>query len=70
MSKSDDEYDPEDKAWLDAFSEQMSRPGPNEEEFFRKIREQQLGVGLDEEGNLIWGDGTRGPRPGLNRDRS
>lgn len=39
--------------WLDKFAEQMALPGEQEEEFFERRRLLQLGVGLDEKGNLF-----------------
>lgn len=45
---------PEEKdVWMASLTEHMSRPGPEEEAFFRARREQGLGVGLDEEGRIV-----------------
>ena len=38
---------------LDAFIDKIAAPGPNEEAFFEERRRKGLGVGLDENGNLI-----------------
>lgn len=38
---------------LDAFIDKVAAPGPNEEAFFEERRRKGLGVGLDENGNLI-----------------
>ena len=38
---------------LDAFIDKMATPGPNEEVFFEDRRRKGLGVGLDENGDLI-----------------
>ncbi|MBW6419652.1 hypothetical protein [Celeribacter sp. PS-C1] len=38
---------------LDAFVAAMSKPGPGEEKFFSDRRRRGVGVGLDEDGNLI-----------------
>lgn len=45
--------DAEYTAWSDRFIELMSKPGPNEEAFFAERRRLGLGVGLDENGNLV-----------------
>ncbi|QFT32205.1 hypothetical protein FIV00_17070 [Labrenzia sp. THAF82] len=39
--------------WLDKFTERMVLPGEHEEAFFARRRELKLGVGLDENGNLV-----------------
>ncbi|WP_417671821.1 hypothetical protein [Roseibium sp.] len=41
------------KLWLDDFTERMAHPGPQEEEFFARRRQLNLGAGLDENGNLV-----------------
>lgn len=56
MSGSRIQSDPERDAWLDTLIEKMGKPSPEEEEFFRKRREQLLGVGLDEKGKLVRAD--------------
>ncbi|WP_282026293.1 TA system antitoxin ParD family protein [Limimaricola cinnabarinus] len=48
------ELTPEEKSvWLDRFTDLMGEPGPEEEAFFADRRRRGLGVGLDEEGNLV-----------------
>lgn len=44
----------EHAAWIEAFSEKMGEPGKNEEAFFARRRRLGLGVGLDENGNLVY----------------
>ncbi|MBO6857448.1 hypothetical protein [Roseibium sp.] len=39
--------------WLDNFTAQMALSGEHEEAFFARRRELKLGVGLDENGNLV-----------------
>ncbi|QFT31909.1 hypothetical protein FIV00_15555 [Labrenzia sp. THAF82] len=39
--------------WLDEFTERMTHPGPEEEEFFERRRQLKLGAGIDENGNLV-----------------
>jgi hypothetical protein len=48
-SLTDDEMD----AWIDRFAEAMARPGEAEEAYFARRRELGLGVGLDDDGNLV-----------------
>jgi hypothetical protein len=38
---------------LDALTDKMAVPGPNEEAFFEERRRKGLGVGLDDDGNLV-----------------
>jgi len=38
---------------LDALTDKLSVPGPNEEAFFEERRRKGLGVGLDDDGNLV-----------------
>ena len=40
---------------LDQFADAMSKPGPEEQAFFARRRELGLGVGLSEDGDLIYG---------------
>jgi|SRR6056297_468573 len=48
------ELAPEEKSvWLDSFTDLMGEPGPEEEAFFADRRRRGLGVGLDENGNLV-----------------
>ncbi|MBM3604703.1 MAG: hypothetical protein FJX25_08080 [Alphaproteobacteria bacterium] len=42
-----------DKDELDRLTERFSMPGPGEEEFFRQRRQLGLGVGLDEQGEIV-----------------
>ena len=44
--------------WLDKFTERMALPGEHEEAFFARRRRLKLGVGLDENGNLVQADET------------
>lgn len=44
---------PEQQKRLDAFIDKMAVSGPNEEAFFEERRRKGLGVGLDEDGNLV-----------------
>lgn len=44
----------ESVAWDEAFIELMGEPGPKEEAFFARRRQLGLGVGLDENGGLVW----------------
>ena len=54
MKLDDDTVAPEDKnIWLDRFTDLMGEPGPGEEAFFADRRRRGLGVGLDENGNLV-----------------
>ncbi|WP_430431964.1 hypothetical protein [Oceanicaulis sp.] len=48
-----DQLKPENEIWLDAFSAVLAEPSADEESFFEARRQQGLGVGLDETGNLI-----------------
>ena len=45
--------DAEYAVWSDRFDELMAKPGPNGEAFFAERRRLGLGVGLDENGNLV-----------------
>lgn len=38
---------------LDTLTDKMAVPGPNEEAFFEERRRKGLGVGLDDDGNLV-----------------
>ncbi|MBN2740981.1 MAG: hypothetical protein JXR35_08775 [Rhodobacteraceae bacterium] len=40
---------------LDQFADAMSKPSPEEQAFFARRRELGLGVGLSEDGDLIYG---------------
>ncbi|MBP0485188.1 hypothetical protein [Sagittula salina] len=44
----------EHAAWVEAFNEKMGEPGEHEEAFFARRRRLGLGVGLDENGNLVY----------------
>ena len=63
MTKQDEEntakpkgtYSDKDQFDLDKFAEAMSKPSPEEEAFFARRRELGLGVGLSEDGDLIYG---------------
>ncbi|TNF14641.1 MAG: hypothetical protein EP320_06495 [Rhodobacteraceae bacterium] len=67
MTKKDKEYNAgsedtsskEGRFALDQFSEAMSKPGPEEEAFFARRRDLGLGVGLSEDGEIIY---ARSPR--------
>ncbi|WP_040705777.1 hypothetical protein [Oceanicaulis alexandrii] len=65
MLHTDDEND----IWLDAFSAVLAEPSADERSFFEDRRQQGLGVGLDETGNLM--HATSGPStpPSLSSDR-
>ena len=41
-------------AWLDVFTEAMSKPTAHEIAFFERRRALGLGVGLDENGDLVY----------------
>lgn len=43
-----------ESAWLDAFTEAMSNPTAQEIVFFERRRALGLGVGLDENGDLVY----------------
>lgn len=43
----------EEIAWIDAFTEKMSRPSRTEQAFFAKRQRLGRGVGLDAAGNLV-----------------
>ncbi|OOY06956.1 hypothetical protein [Thioclava sp. F36-7] len=43
-----------ESAWLDAFTEAMSKPTAQEIAFFERQRALGLGVGLDENGDLVY----------------
>lgn len=45
--------DEEKDIWIDSFVEKMEQPSPNEEAFFARRRQLDLGVGLDGAGNLV-----------------
>jgi hypothetical protein len=45
--------DEEKAVWLDGFTDQMARPGPEEEAFFARRRQLGQGVGLDAAGHLV-----------------
>lgn len=54
-----DQLESENDIWLDAFSAVLAEPSADERSFFEARRQQGLGVGLDETGNLI--HATSGP---------
>ena len=43
----------EQSVWQDRFTDLMGELGPEEEAFFADRRRRGLGIGLDEEGNLV-----------------
>lgn len=50
--------DEEHEVWLDSFVQQMGDAAAEEEPFFAARQRLGLGVGLDEGGNLVRGDGA------------
>ncbi|OWY06774.1 hypothetical protein [Thioclava sp. IC9] len=56
---SEDTSSKEGRFALDQFSEAMSKPGPEEETFFARRRERGLGVGLSEDGEIIYARSLR-----------
>ncbi len=46
--------DESDPGWEGWFIEKMGQPGPGEEAVFERLRRLGLGVGLDEDGNLVY----------------
>ncbi len=55
MMNEPDEADPK---WFDWFAEQMVQASPEEEAFWERRRRLGLGVGLDENGNIVYGKDT------------
>lgn len=53
---------------LDALTDKLSVPGPNEEAFFEERQRNGLGVGLDDEGNLINADAVKDQKPAAHED--
>ena len=47
---SEEEHD----IWFEDLADKLRNPGPDEETFFAKRRELGLGVGLDENDNLVY----------------
>jgi hypothetical protein len=45
----------EDAIWLEAFTELMDKPSAKEIAFFEEMRRRGGGVGVDENGKLVWG---------------
>ncbi|MFG6660875.1 hypothetical protein [Sulfitobacter sp. 915] len=50
----DPKPDVSDPGWIDWFFKKMDQAGPDEEAFFERRRRLGLGVGLDEDGNLVY----------------
>ena len=50
----DPKPDVSDPGWIDWFSKKMDQAGPDEEAFFERRRRLGIGVGLDEDGNLVY----------------
>lgn len=44
----------EDESWVDEFLEKMSRPSEVEKDFFAQRKALGLGVGMDEDGKLVY----------------
>ncbi|MEX1663102.1 hypothetical protein AB4874_15840 [Thioclava sp. 15-R06ZXC-3] len=58
-AKSQDTSSDKDQFNLDKFAEAMSKPSPEEEAFFARRRELGLGVGLSEDGEIIYARSLR-----------
>ncbi len=54
---------PEPPNKLDMLTDKMAVPGPNEEAFFEERRRKGLGVGLDDDGNLVDASDHANKRP-------
>ena len=50
----DPKPDESDPKWTEWFIEKMGQPGPDEEGFFERRRRLGIGVGLDEDGKLVY----------------
>lgn len=50
----DPKPDESDPKWIEWFAEKMDQAGPNEDAFFERRRRLGLGVGLDDDGNLVY----------------
>ncbi|MDF3384510.1 MULTISPECIES: hypothetical protein [unclassified Sulfitobacter] len=57
-----DEADPK---WIEWFMKKMDQPGPNEEALWERRRRLGLGVGLDDDGNLVYAKGLSEAKNGL-----
>jgi hypothetical protein len=58
MTTEPDEADP---MWIDWFAEQMDQASPEEKAYWERRRRLGLGVGIDGNGNLVYGkDKPRG----------
>lgn len=44
----------ENDAWFDAVTEMIARPSPAASAFFARRRQLGLGVGLDDNGEIVW----------------
>ena len=53
---------------LDALTDKLSVPGPDKESFFEDRRRKELGVGLDDEGNLVGAGAIAGEKPAAQED--
>lgn len=49
----------EQDIWLAAFSKKMGEPGDAERAFFARRRQLGLGVGLSEDGEIVWASSER-----------
>lgn len=53
---------------LDALTDKLSVPGPNEEAFFEERQREGLGVGLDDDGNLVKAGAVADQKPAALED--
>ncbi|CTQ47353.1 hypothetical protein [Roseibium aggregatum] len=53
---------------LDALTDKLSVPGPNEEAFFEERQREGLGVGLDDDGNLVKAGAGADQKPAAHED--
>ncbi|MGS4987506.1 hypothetical protein ACVDG9_06030 [Roseibium sp. RP-7] len=59
---------PEPPNKLDMLTEKMAVPGPNEEAFFEERRRKGLGVGLDDDGELVSCGNIADQKPAAHED--
>jgi len=50
----DPKPDVSEPGWIDWFSKKMDQAGPDEDAFFERRRRLGLGLGLDDNGNLVY----------------
>ena len=50
----DPKPDVSDPGWIEWFSEKMDQAGPDEDAFWERRRRLGLGVGLDDDWNLVY----------------